>query len=419
MTSAILSTSPAVLDAEKPMTTRRKRPANKRQFTELFVRKLKPKAATFVVWDLHQRGLAIRVQPTGVKSWKVIYGRHGRTRWLHLGDANAIGLADARTLAAEAMLAVAKGGDPAAEKKAERGAGTFAELATKYVEQWSRRNNKSWKQGDTLVRRYATPRWGKLQASVINRGDVKALMASIEAPVLANQVLAAVSAIFTWAVREEILPANPCKLVARNPVRSRERVLGDSELPRFWQAFSEVDDGVVGAALKTILLTGQRPGEVAHMRREHIADGWWTMPGEPVPSLSWPGTKNAQAHRVRLSAPVQALIGEGTTGFVFAGPRKRAVAKLDAAMRSISAKLKAERATPHDLRRTFSTTVTGLGFGRDALNRVTNHREGGIASVYDRFGYAEENKRVMESTAARIMTLADGRADDGKVIPLR
>jgi hypothetical protein len=36
-----------------------------------------------------------------------------------LGSANAIGLADARTLAAEAMLAVARGKDPAAEKKAE------------------------------------------------------------------------------------------------------------------------------------------------------------------------------------------------------------------------------------------------------------------------------------------------------------
>ena len=32
------------------------------------------------------------------------------------------------------MLAVAKGKDPAAEKKAERGAGTFAELAGRYVE---------------------------------------------------------------------------------------------------------------------------------------------------------------------------------------------------------------------------------------------------------------------------------------------
>jgi hypothetical protein len=102
---------------------RPKRPAYKRRFTEFFVRKLKPEAAAYVVWDTHQRGLAIRVQPTAV------YSRQGRPRWLHLGDAGAIGLADARTLAAEAMLAVARGKDPAAERKAERGAGTFAELA--------------------------------------------------------------------------------------------------------------------------------------------------------------------------------------------------------------------------------------------------------------------------------------------------
>jgi hypothetical protein len=51
------------------------------------------------------------------------------------------------------------------------------------------------------------------------------------------------------------------------------------------------------------------------------------------------------------------------------------------------------------------------------LNRVTNHREGGIASVYDRHGYADENKRVMETVASRIITLAEGRADEGRVIP--
>ena len=31
----------------------------------------------------------------------------------------------------------------------------------------------------------------------------------------------------------------------------------------------------------------------------YIKDGWWEMPGEPVPSLGWPGTKNAQGHWVR------------------------------------------------------------------------------------------------------------------------
>src|SRR5882762_4685010 len=36
---------------------------NKRKLTEIFVRKLTPRSAAFVVWDEHQRGLAIAVQP--------------------------------------------------------------------------------------------------------------------------------------------------------------------------------------------------------------------------------------------------------------------------------------------------------------------------------------------------------------------
>jgi integrase len=395
----------------------------KRRLTELSVRKLPPAAATYLVWDTHQRGLAIRIQPTGRKAWYVVYSRRGRPRWLHLGDAGVIGLADARQMAAEAMLAAAKGKDLAAEKRAQRGSGSFEELAQRYVETYAKKNNKSWQQPDRLVRRYLLPRWGKLQAAAIVRADVKTLMGSIAAPVLANQILAAASAIFSWAVKEEIVASNPCRGVDRNATRSRERVLSDSELPRFWSAFDDAGL-VVGTALKVVLLTGQRPGEVSHMRREHIVDGWWEMPGEPVPTLGWPGTKNGESHRVWLPKALQAAIvdltDDGvTSGFVFAGPRGRAVDGLDAAMRAICAKLGVERATPHDLRRTHGSTITALGFGRDAMNRVQNHREGGIASVYDRHGYAGEAKRVMEAVAAKIMSLAEDRWADGKVVPLR
>jgi len=237
----------------------------KRRLTELTVHKLPPAAATYLVWDTHQRGLAIRIQPTGRKAWYVVYSRRGRPRWLHLGDAGVIGLADARQMAAEAMLAVAKGKDPAAEKRAERGAGTFAELAERYVEHYAKRRNKSWAQADKLIRRHALPRWGKLQAASISRADVRAMMSRIEAPVLANQVLAAVSAVFSWAVKQEVVGTNPCRGVDRNATRSRERVLSDSELPRFWSAFDDAGL-VVGTALKTMLLSGQRPGEISHMR---------------------------------------------------------------------------------------------------------------------------------------------------------
>ena len=77
-------------------------------------------------------------------------------------------------------------------------------------------------------------------------------------------------------------------------------------------------------------------------------------------------------------------------------------------MQSICKQLRADRATPHDLRRTHGTMITKLGFGRDAMNRIQNHREGGIASVYDRHSYADENKRIMGAVAAHIMDLVEG-----------
>jgi integrase len=397
---------------------RPKHPARKRRLTELTVRKLKSGSAPYLIWDSLQRGLAIRVQPTGARAWKVIYSRHGRPRWYHIGDAGAIGLADARRLAARIMLAVIEGKDPAAERKAERGSGTFADLHAKYLET-AKRKNKSWRQSEYLIRRYAMPRWAKLAAPSITFADVEALLERIEAPVLSNQVLAAISAVFSWAVKKRILPANPCRGVERNRVKSRSRVLADSEVPKFWHAFDDAGL-VISSALKMILLTGQRPGECAHMRHEHIVDGWWQMPGEPVPALDWPGTKNGASHRVWLPAPVQALLAElGDEGFVFPAARgRRGIWGLDAAMRTACKKLGVERATPHDLRRTHGSTITALGFGRDAMNRIQNHKEGGITSVYDRHEYADETKRVMEAVAAKIMALVEGRPDE-KVVPIR
>jgi hypothetical protein len=89
--------------------------------------------------------------------------------------------------------------------------------------------------------------------------------------------------------------------------------------------------------------------------------------------------------------------------FVFGQPLE-----VTATMRNICTQLKVPRATPHVLRRTHGSTITRLGFGRDAMNRIQNHKEGGIASVYDRFQYTEENKRVMESTAAHLLALTRG-----------
>ena len=135
------------------------------------------------------------------------------------------------------------------------------------------------------------------------------------------------------------------------------------------------------------------------------------------PELNWPGTKNGRPHRIWLPAPALALLEElPGAGALFIGTRGKIIIAAPA-MAAVCREF--ERATPHDLRRTHGTTITSLGFGRDAMNRIQNHVEGGIASVYDRHQYAAENKKIMEAVAARIMALVSGEADAANVVAFR
>lgn len=386
-----------------------RRPANKKRLSELLVKRLKTDRP---VWDTKQQGLCLRVRKSGSRSFCYVYSRAGRPRWLTLGNVG-IGLAAARELAAEAMLAVARGRDPAAERKARRGKGTLAEIHHRYVNEYAKKKNKSWSQPAALIRRYVLPRWGKLPATSITRSDVKSMAAAIEKESVTNQTILAVSAVFTWAVGEELVGANPCKGLASKVTQDRERVLAPSEIAKIWPAFNSAGL-VAGGALKTILLTGQRPGEVAHMRWEHIRDGWWELPGSPIEALGWPGTKNGEGHRVALSEPVRAILaelGEERAGFVFAGGRGNAVDRLDWHMRQICQDLAIERTTPHDLRRTFGSTVTALGHGRAAMDRILNHADSGVGGVYDRYSYADEDRRIMETVAAHIVGIVEEAGD--------
>jgi integrase len=321
---------------------------NKRRLSDAFIKTVRPDPERVVVyWDTLQRGLALRVQPSGHLTWKCVYSVHGRgSRWYSIGNAGAISLVAARRLAGKLMVQVAEGGDPHADRLALRGRGSFEQVAQRYLKEHASKRNKSWRQADALVTKYLLPRWANLDIGSIRRADVKAAIAAIAAPILANQVLSAASPIFSWAMRQEIIAANPCIGVERNDTTSRERVLSDAEIAAFWPHLS--------APLKMVLLAGQRPGEVAHLHRAHVVDErWWVMPGIPDLATSWPGTKNAHSHRVWLSEPVQELLPDVLAAFTRPGQMQ-----LD--MRNICTKLGVrEKVTPHDLRRTFCSPVPG------------------------------------------------------------
>ena len=178
---------------------------NKRKLTPLDATRLRPRSQTYLVWDTQERGLALQVQPSGHRSYKFIYHYRGRSRWITLGAADTVSLSHARQEATRHRLAVHQGEDPASTStsRASSSTGTFAVIATRYVEEYAQRKNKSWKQAAALVTRYVLPVFGDHDASTITRADVRAMLAKVDAPVLQNQILASASAIFTWASRRK------------------------------------------------------------------------------------------------------------------------------------------------------------------------------------------------------------------------
>jgi integrase len=371
----------------------------------------------------------LAVQPSGGKSFKLYYTRNGKQRWLSLGKVGRINLADARKRAQleNSKLHLDEKYDPQAERLGRRNAGLFKGLCDQYVEDFARHRHKCWEKEAYLLNKYVIPSLGRRGVWDIPRADIRALFRRLtgdSGPILANTVLATTSAVFSWAIREEIvdIPANPCRLIQGNPTKSRERVLSDDEVHAFWATFDNIGEPA-GSMLRVLLLTGQRPGEVVHMRRQDVIDGWWLMPGEPTGA--WPGTKNDRSHRVWLTEPAVALVrraDDGRSEFVFNTASRRGRPDLGKPMRSICTQLKlvdGDKVTPHDLRRTHGTTITRLGFGRPAMNRIQNHAEGGIASVYDQHDYAAENRRVQEAVAQHILELAGVRPRADNVVAIR
>ena len=147
----------------------------------------------------------------------------GRSRKLTLGPAidqdvtelaspalgNALTLAGARKLAAEAMFAVRQGGDPAAERKETKAKARQAAPPPEdmdlraAVEQYFRREGKnlrSAKERRAIFDRLILPKLGDRPVSAIRRSEIVQLLDEIEerGPVIADAALAALRRLLNW-----------------------------------------------------------------------------------------------------------------------------------------------------------------------------------------------------------------------------
>jgi integrase len=173
---------------------------------------------------------------------------------------------------------------------------------------------RSWSEEKRVLDTDVLPAWGDRSLMSITRADVRELVSAkaVQAPVMANRLLAHVSHLFNYALDLDLLDANPAARLKKVPTSSRERVLRKPELTSLWQYVDagQVPEGkrspqwsqTMRDAFAVLLLTGQRLGEVTRMTWADVdlKAAWWTIPATAA--------KNKRAHRVPLSKPVLKIL---------------------------------------------------------------------------------------------------------------
>ena len=238
-----------------------------------------PKTGILELWDGKTSGLCFRVMKSGVRSWTFRYRPHSGAafRRVTLGRYPALSLVEARGAAERLRDRVRTGADPQQQTRSDREALraapealTFDALADLYIERYAKRQKASWKNDEGYLRANARPAWGERNAASITSQDAARLLFDVVdvAPISANRLRSVLVKLFGWACESALLSGNPM-LGVKKPHREgkgKTRTLNDQEIRVLWHALekAEAAPGIV-AALKSLLLLGQRPGEVAGM----------------------------------------------------------------------------------------------------------------------------------------------------------
>jgi len=397
--------------------------------TDLQVRKFKPKNRRFEVLD--QAGLYVRIAPSGRKTWIFRYFFDGVPRRMQFGVFPGISLAEAREKHGSAMIEVQKGIDPGAkakEAKAKRKAAPdFTDLLD---ELWKMElhHKKSGIQTKKLLEKDILPVWGKRRVADIKRRDIVILLDSIaeRAPIVRNRVQGALSRAFNFAAERGIIDDSPCTRIRKVPEKGRNRVLTDEEIKALWNALDlenkDIDIYRVSKlALKMILLTGQRPGEICGMTRDEIDDeNFWTIPANRM--------KNNEKNRVPLCPMALEVLeqakvysGKGNNVFPSSYKPKRPMTR-NALTRAVARHWSEmginEKFTPHDLRRTLRTRLAEIGVNEIVAERVLGHKLQGMMAIYNQHPYDQEKRQALSLWERRLREIL-GISESTNVIPFR
>jgi integrase len=381
------------------------------------VRKLpRPERGNRIYYDSEVMGFGCRVTAGGARSFVLnYYTTAGRERRYTIGSFPDWSTTAARTEAKRLKLEIrANGHDPVGALEEVRGAPTVANLCDRYIaEHLPKKRASSAVEDLGLINQWVLPELKHHRVAEIGFADIDALHRKVTkagTPYRANRVLAVLSKMFSLAIRWRWRMDNPAHGIERNQEHKRVRYLSSDELGKLSAALASYSDQQAANAIRLLLLTGARRGEVlsAQWKDFNLRTGEWTKPGST--------TKQKTEHRIPLSGPArQLLAGMPRDGeFLFPGAGAAGIrVDLKKPWAAICNVAGLSNVRLHDLRHTYASVLASAGLGLHVIGGLLGHSQPATTARYAHLTH--DSLKSATETAGAIIS----GATSADIVPLK
>jgi integrase len=376
--------------------------------TDISVRALKPTDRQRTYFDDSIGGFGLRVSPGGTKTFVLIHGR-SRTRTT-LGRLGIISLADART-AAKRILAQKTLGQH--QPKTKKFAEAYELFKTEHIAKKKARTQYDYQRVFDLyfLKKLGCDRLQDVAYETVT--DITDKLAN--RPSEQAHALAVARTFLRWCARppRRYIPHSPLEGLQLRTGTARKRVLENWELAEVWQS-ARGQGYPHGPIVQLLILTGQRRGEIAGLRRP-----WINEKDRTITLPDWI-TKNGVEHVFPYGDMVafilETLPRRNSTDLLFPSfvSDDRPISGWSKYKKEMTAKI--ERWVLHDLRRTFGTSLARLKVPPHVVERLLNHKLGSItnqtngmvsavAEVYNRHHYMPEMREAATTWESHLASI--------------
>jgi integrase len=377
-----------------------------------------PSTRRYDIWDSQVPGFGVRIGLTGVKTFVVRYraeggGRNAPKRHVTVGRYGALTVEQARKKAKELLAAVTVGDDPAAERNAKRLELKMSGLIDLYEEegcfiQRGKRQGEPMKERTKTytiarLRHHVVPLLGTKRVTEVRAGDIERFFRDVSTGKSASdekmghrrriivrggdgaarKVFRDLSAVFSFAVRRGIVPANPCeKAVVKKTDNRRTRFLTLDEV----QLLGEACDQLEAEGINIKALNIARLWVLTGCRRQEIAELKWSEIDFDRGLLTLADSKTGRSVRPLANAALALLKSidrEEGTDFVFPADRGEGFFQgTKTIWPKIVKKAGLIGVTPHTLRHTMGAIATSSGEALALTGAILGHANMRSTMIY-------------------------------------